>query len=348
MKTNSLVILALCVAFLMTAATAMAQDTPDEPTKPTPEELERQYGRLRTQGFYRHASTFYDSVLRFSRMDPEGMNETDTFLRAYYEGRWDDVRETLAILPEELADKIYDKMLADLTGQNVPVVTLNDFLGLSDACPSELHRNRLRQLGLVLRVAVAKEQELWLRRALEKGTRFLGAEGEKRLATGQILMHADFDELAVKYLPTLLEATQLEDSSARYDIVRYLEAQEDLQESEQTRIGELWREQSDVLCDTQADDSKQRYASERMVELALKAPTPTAIEPSIRRLVERDKDAALRFATVMAKNTSSKTYDRDIERRTNALAIYKFLLECIAEHVDLAKPPWQQTAVGMA
>ncbi|MEE8453022.1 MAG: hypothetical protein V3R99_13940, partial [Thermoguttaceae bacterium] len=222
-----------------------------------------------------------------------------------------------------------------------------DFLGLSDACPSELHGGRLRQLGLVLRVAVAKEQELWLRRALEKGTRFLGNEGEKRLTAGRILIHADFDELAVKYLPTLIEATQLADGSARSEIVRYLEAQEELEEFQQTRIGDLWQHQADVLTDPQADDNRKRYAADRLFELAIKAPTP-AIEPWIRRLAEKDADATLRLASALAKTMPNRMNDRNIEGRTNALAVQKSLLAHIARRVDLAKSPWQQTAVGMA
>lgn len=347
MKTNLPVFFALLVAVLMTMGSAVAQNTPDTPTALDPAELERQYGRLRTQSFYRHPSTFYDAVMRYSRMDPDTMNPGDAFVLAYYEGRWDDVQQTLAMLPDDLADRIYDKMLADLTGQNVPVVTLGDFIGLSDICPSTLHRNRLRQLGLVLRVAVAKEQEVWLRRALEKGTRFLGNEGERRLTTGQILMHADFDELAVKYLPSLIEATQLADASARSEIVRYLEAQEELEDFQQTQIGDLWRQQADVLSDPQADDNKKRYAAERLAELVVKAPTP-AIEPWIRNLAEKDTDATLRLASVLAKTMPNRMNDRNIEGRANAMAVQKILLACVAEHVDLAKSPWQQTAVGMA
>ncbi len=39
-------------------------------------------------------------------------------------------------------------MLNDLTGRNVPVLTLDDFNGLSDACPSEPDYEQVRWLGL--------------------------------------------------------------------------------------------------------------------------------------------------------------------------------------------------------
>ena len=71
-------------------------------------------------------------------------------------------------------------MLGDLAGRSAPLLTLDDFLGLADACPGELDTDRIRKLGLLLRVAVPAEQEIWLKQALEKGTRQLGRDGPKR------------------------------------------------------------------------------------------------------------------------------------------------------------------------
>ena len=36
-------------------------------------------------------------------------------------------------LPDDFADAVYDRMLGDMAGRNVPVLTLDDFLGLADA-----------------------------------------------------------------------------------------------------------------------------------------------------------------------------------------------------------------------
>ena len=64
------------------------------------------------------------------------------------------------------------------------------------------------------------EQEIWLKRALEKGTRRLGRDEPKKLATGRILMHADFGDLARQYLPAPAQAGQIADDEAREEIVK--------------------------------------------------------------------------------------------------------------------------------
>ena len=73
-------------------------------------------------------------------------------------------------------------MLGYLAGRNVPLLSLDDFLGLADACPSELDTDRIRKLGLLpLRGAMPAEQEIWLKQALEKGTRQARCRSAKRV-----------------------------------------------------------------------------------------------------------------------------------------------------------------------
>ena len=216
-------LIAVLGSFAITCC-ANAADDPD------PAELAKQYSRLRSHRFYRNASYVYDAAIRYSQMDESRITPMDQFLRAFYEGRWDEIRKTLERLPEPLGANVYNKMLADLTGRYVPTLTLDDFLGLADACPGEMTGEQVRKLGLVLRVAVTKDQELWLKRALEQGTRRLGSDGERRLVTGRILLNADFDELARRHLPTLDEAGRLDDLEVREEVVKFLASQEDLEQ----------------------------------------------------------------------------------------------------------------------
>jgi len=310
-------------------------------------ELAKQFESVPRQRFYRHGSSVFDAVTRFSQIEEDRISPADRFLRAYYQGQWDEVRATLAKLPQNLADAIYDKMLADLTGRDVPILSLDDYLGLADACPGELNTGRVQRLGQLLRVAVPKEQELWLKRALEKGTRRLGRSAAHRLATGRILLHADFGELARQYLPTAVEAAQLDDAEARDEIVKFLASQEELAELQQTQFGALWKQHIAVLSDEKADSGAKSRADQQLVELLGRAPM-ASIEPWVRALMADDPSTGLGLASTLGRFAQTKISDSDVAVRTNNLKVQKVMLLAAADHADLGQPPWQQVAAAMA
>ena len=315
-KTKTLPLIFSLVATLAGVFTCAARAA-DEP-ETDPAELAKQYDRLRSQRFYRHASSLYENVFRYTQMDQSQIKPHDEFVRAFYEGRWDDIRQTLDKLPDALADTIFNRMLDDLAGRNVPVFTLDDFLGFADACPSELNSDRIRKLGLILRVAVAKEQEVWLKQALKKGTRHLGGGGAKGLNTGRVLMHANFDDLARQYLPDMLAASEIEDQAIRDEIVNFLGSQEELERFQQTRIADLWEQHAKTLNDAQADNGRKQQAADQLSDLLGKAPI-TSLEPWIRSLLGKNADAALRLASALGKRAQGKINDADTARRANNL-----------------------------
>ena len=325
------------------AQVAPAADQPET----DPAELAKQYDRLRSQRFYRHASSLYENVFRYTQMDQSQIQPHDEFVRAFYEGRWGDIRQTLDKLPDALADTIFNRMLDDLAGRNVPVFTLDDFLGLADACPSELNSDRIRKLGLILRVAVAKEQEVWLKQALKKGTRHLGGGGAKGLNTGRVLMHANFDDLARQYLPDMLAASEIEDQAVRDEIIKFLGSQEELERFQQKRIADLWGQHAKTLGDPQADNGRKQQAADQLSDLLGKAPI-ASLEPWIRSLVGKDADTGLRLASALGKRAHGKTTDSDTARRANNLRSQKCLLAVAAEGGDLSKAPWNHMATAMA
>jgi len=315
---------------------------------PNIEELTKLYEPLVRRSFTRQASAIYDHVTRYAGQDDAELRPPDLFVRAFYEGRWDAIRDALKPpLPESIAQGIYNKMLVDLTGRNVPVLTLDDFLGLADACPGEPNSGQIQKLGPLLRIAVPKQQELWLRKALEKGTRWLGADEGKRLATGRVLLHADFDGLALEYLPSLLEANKLEDAGIRAEIMQFLASQEKLQEHQQTQVGALWKQNADVLGDPTADSGRQQQAVDRLADLMEKAPEE-ALRPLLAAMVQRDPDHVLKLASTFGRRAPINSYTRDFRPRTSALTAQKCLLECVAEEAELDKPPWSHVAAVMA
>ena len=274
----------------------------------SPQEAAKQYERLSQIRLYRNGSAVLEHVMRFSQLDESRLTPTDRFLRAFYEGLWDEVRSTLEKLPPNLAETIYDRMLDDLTSRNVPVLTLDDFLGLADACPKELRTDRIRKLGQLLRIAVVKEQEIWLKRALEKGTRRLGREESKKLATGRILLNADFGDLARQYLPGPTEAGQIADTEAREEIVKFLAAQVEMEESDQKQIAAFWKEKAKLLSDPAGNWAEKQQAGDRLAELMGKVPT-VSIKPWIRTLMRDDPAGGLRLALTLGKSAEAKSLD---------------------------------------
>ena len=339
--------LTICLLMAVLPVAALSSARAAESEEADPAELAKQYGSLPRRTFYRHASHVFDHLTRFAQTDESRISPQDRFIRAFYEGRWDEIRQTLERLPEPLNANVYNKMLTDLTGRYVPILTLDDFLGLADACPGELTSEQVRKLGLVLRVAVAKDQELWLKRAVEKGTRRLGSDAKRRLVTGRILLNADFDELARGYLPTFDEAGRLDDLEVREEVVKFLASQEDLEQFQQTQVADLWKEHVSTLDDPGSDSSKRQKAVDSLADLLGRAPAPV-VRPWILSLARQNPEAVLRLATSFGKRSQTKINDQNIELRANNLEAQKCLLECVSQTADLSKPPWNQMALMLA
>jgi len=331
-------------AFLMIAllaASAAAGEAPNDEAKRL-----KDYAPLRQTRFYRTGATMLDQAVRFARIEEGRITPSDRFLRAFYEGRWDEVRTTLAALPADMPDAVYDKMLDDLTGQQVPVMTLDDFLGLADACPTAFDAARIRKLGLLLRAAVPKEQAVWLKRALEKGMLRLGGAEEQRLATGRILLQADFGDLARQYLPNIAEAARIEEAEVRDEIVKFLTSREELEELQQGQIAAIWKEKADLLGGTKGDWSAKQRAAEQLTELIARAPL-SAVEPWLRILMRDDPDGGLRLASVLGKSVSAKLNSPDVAARAAILKAQKSLLTAAATQTKLTEPPWSAAAEAM-
>jgi hypothetical protein len=342
---TSLVLSVLAV----TAASGRCASAPDDAAaaKQEAETLRQQYSRLNRERYYRNAAALYSQVQQFAQTAPDKLEPADLFFRAFYQGDWDEVRQTLERLPDDFANEVYNRMLGDLAGRSAPLLTLDDFLGLADACPGELDTDRIRKLGLLLRVAVPVEQEIWLKQALDKGTRQLGRDGSKPPATGRILMHAGFDDLARTYLPSAAEAAQIEDEAVRDEILTFLASQEELDRFQQSRIASLWVEQAKVLTDSNSDNARRQQAADQLADLLGKAQA-ASFEPWIRELVQRDLAGALSLAVALGKRAAGKTGDANVAMRTNYLAAQKALLQCSGEKTELSQAPWESLAVAMA
>lgn len=112
----------------------------------------KQFEAILTQKFTREPADIFRALERTSPAD--SMTATDRFFAAFRAGDWGKIREQLGQMPPDLARRIYDKMLTDLTEKQKPNVRLDDVLGLADAVPGEFTGDQVHRLGQLLGLAV--------------------------------------------------------------------------------------------------------------------------------------------------------------------------------------------------
>ncbi len=98
------------------AALAFAEaQQPAAPAAPSDPKVLKQQEAILKHKFTRDPGEILQSLERSSGLDPSTLNAHDRFTLQFRTGEWGKMREELAQMPPELARKIYDKMLADLT-----------------------------------------------------------------------------------------------------------------------------------------------------------------------------------------------------------------------------------------
>ena len=108
---------AACVlAFLATAPAQQPAATDAQPAA-TPAPLDpkvlKQLEAILTQKFTRDPADIFRALEKAGSAD--SLNATERFFADFRTGDWGKIREQLAGMPPDLARRIYDKMLADLT-----------------------------------------------------------------------------------------------------------------------------------------------------------------------------------------------------------------------------------------
>ncbi|MCU0981508.1 MAG: hypothetical protein MUF25_20345, partial [Pirellulaceae bacterium] len=91
----------------VTAASGRCASAPDDAAaaKQEAETLRQQYSRLNRERYYRNAAALYSQVQQFAQTAPDKLEPADLFFRAFYQGDWDEVRQTLERLPDDFANE---------------------------------------------------------------------------------------------------------------------------------------------------------------------------------------------------------------------------------------------------
>ena len=103
-----------------------AQASAAVPPAPAPldPKLLKQLEAILNQKFTRDPADIFRGLERAGTAD--SLNPTERFFADFRTGDWAKIREALAGMPPDLARRIYDKMLADLTEKQKPNVRLDE------------------------------------------------------------------------------------------------------------------------------------------------------------------------------------------------------------------------------
>jgi hypothetical protein len=215
---------------------------PVAPSGPDPK-LIKEYESILQQKFTRDPNELLRHLERVGTSDPATLTANDRFQLRFVTGDWAKLGEELKAMPQDLAVKIYNKMLVDLTENRKPVVRLDDIIALSDVSPTELNNDNIRRLGQLLGVAVPMSESFWLVDRLQKGTaKFGGTDPAKRLLAARVLIAGNFRDLARTYLPANDKIAEVADEGVRNELMNFVATQEQRESTQRSEVQKIWDE----------------------------------------------------------------------------------------------------------
>ncbi|WP_174770038.1 hypothetical protein [Brevifollis gellanilyticus] len=322
---------------------------PPAPPPPDPKVIKEREAIL-SQKFSRDPNDLLRHLERLGTADPATLSITDRFSLRFITGDWAKVRDELTQMPPELARKIFDKMLSDLTENRKPNTKLEDVLGIADAVPGELTGDNLRRLGQLMSVAVPLSESYWLVDRLKKGTRTLGGtDPAKRLAAARMLIAGNFKDLARTYLPPVTEIDQLTDEGLKNDLRNFLTTQEERENAQRDQVMSIWDENIAAVIST--DDSKAKgweksKASNAIAKVITQVPVNT-IGAVLADVTKTNPEGAMRLVSAFTRKVQSER-NNDVPTRTENLAAQATLANLLAGLVKPGEQPWSQISEMMA
>lgn len=354
----------LCAAFaLVTCATAKAQQpaapaaaevapppaVPSPPPAPDPVVV-KQLESILTQKFTRDPSELLRHLERVGTSDPNTLPANERFLLRFVTGDWGKIREEVAQMPPELARKIYDKLLADLTEKQKPNIRLEDVLGLADAVPGEFTSDNLRKLGQLLGVAVPVSESFWLVDRLQKGTDKLGgSDPAKRLLAARVLIAGGFKDLARTYLPPMEQLEQIADEGLRNELTSFVATQQDRETAQRGQVQRIWDENIRAVLEPTTAKAKawEKTKSTQAIAKVITQVPQSTLAPVVAELVKDNPDGAVRLISSLERRVESER-NSDVATRTENVVAQFNVANLLCDLVKAGEQPWAQMLEMMA
>ena len=336
-------------AFVIATTAPAAAQAPANETGPSPQLL-KEYEAILKQRFYRDASELLRNLERVGAADPAELPANERFIFYFVTGDWSGVRKELSTMPEDLAVKIYDKMLVDLTSNRKPVIQLEDVMGIVDAAPAALTSDNVRKLGQLLGIAVPVSESYWLADRLQKGSNKLGGkEPEKRLLAARILISGGFKDLARTYLPPNEKIDEIADEKIRKELLTFAATQEDREAIQRTEVQRIWDDNIQILIDVEISGARNSDRSKAMsaISKVINQVPHNTLAPIFKDLVKSNPDAAIKLLVALQRKIQSDG-NGDIETRTSNIDLQSAVANQLGDLVEPGEQPWTQVIEMMA
>ena len=348
--------LRLCFAFAL-IATAQAQQpaaqTPaSPPVAPAPDpKLIKEYESILQQKFTRDPNELLRHLERVGTSDPATLTANDHFQLRFVTGDWAKLGEELKAMPQDLAVKIYNKMLVDLTENRKPVVRLDDIIALSDVSPTELNNDNIRRLGQLLGVAVPMSESFWLVDRLQKGTaKFGGTDPAKRLLAARVLIAGNFRDLARTYLPANDKIAEIADEGVRNELMAFVATQEQRESTQRSEVQKIWDENIRELLEPPSNGKNKAWEKQKPISNISKIITQVPVStlaPVITELVKSNPETALKLLTALERKVQNDR-NGEVVTRTQNIAVQANVANLLCDLVKPGEQPWTQVIEMMA
>lgn len=307
----------------------------------------KQYESILTHKFSRDINDVFYALERTGTADLATLTADSRFFAYYRMGDWAKIRAELALMPPDLARKIFDKMLVDLTEKQKPNMRLDDVFGLADAVPGDFTGENLRKLGQLLGLAVSPTETYWLSDKLRKGTDKLGGtDPAKRLLTGRVLLAGGFKELARVYLPPSGQLEQIADEGVRNELTAFLASQQETEAAQRGQVQKIWDENLRLLAMPRVNDWEKSKAGTALAKVMMQI-QPGTLAPVFVELVKNNPESAVRLVSGLQRKLQNEARG-EVTLRTDNLKAQTTVATLLAESADLNAKPWNQLVQLMA
>ncbi|WP_395750670.1 hypothetical protein [Prosthecobacter sp.] len=327
----------------------VAAPTPAPPPPPDPKILRETEAILKDR-FSRDPNDLLRHIERVGTTDPATLPVNDRFQFRFVTSDWPKIREELALMPPDLARKIYDKMLVDLTDRQRPNIRLEDVLGLADSAPGELTGDNLRRLGQLTSIAVPVAENYWLVDRLKKGTAKLGGtDPAKRLAAARLLIYANFKDLARTYLPSPAEMDQIADEGLKNELRNFLTTQQERENAQHAEVQRIWDENINALLNPDTSKAKaweKSKAGNNISKVITQVPTST-LASVLAEAAKTNPQGAMHLVTAFTRKVQNDR-NGDVTSRAENLAAQSTIASLLLDLVPSGEQPWSQIFEMMA
>ena len=313
----------LCLLFLLSGLGCFGQKATVDPDL---RKDDAQFTRIR------YTRTAEDAFIAAATRNTESLEEVELLRHWVKAGQWKDIQEFLKQFHPASSRRIFEKITSDiLYKKEETVLTLQEFIALTDASPVEFRGRLVSRISALLQVAmVGAESQAELIELMKKGSVWFGnSTKEKREYTAHVLAYAKYYEAASHFGAT---ESQLREAGSRDPNERGDPSEEDNGVAFDELLKQLNAEKDDP-------DKQERLLEEIYRRLAKSSPW------QLRTMLENviANDEAFTVYAMLGRETAAASREEDYEARARNLELQAKALRLLNDQQQ-KEERWQNLA----